>query len=89
MTTTNKILGGIVVLIMTATLLIASSCDAPPPEATAHDYAPLIVQAADTTAARLNTADKAARAQETALRKTYKQKDFDVMRGVVLEPVEK
>ena len=82
----QKTAAGIVAFLMAFSLLAASACEAPPPEAYGRDYAPLIAQIADTTTERIQAADNAAREREAALLKQYEQTDFDVMRGVVYEP---
>ena len=58
-------------------LLLASSCDAPPPAPAADAETQALISAAYT----------AAREREAALLRQYEQSDFDVMRGVVYEPV--
>ena len=85
-TAKQKTAAGIVAFLMAFSLLAASACDAPPPEAYGRDYAPLIAQIADTTAAKMSAADQAARAAELEALKAYEQADFDAMRGVVYEP---
>ena len=82
----QKTAAGIVAFLMAFSLLAASSCDAPPPEATTRDYTPLIAQIADTTTAKMAAADQAARDAELEALKAYEHADFDAMRGVVYEP---
>ena len=82
----QKTAAGIVAFLMAFSLLAASACEAPPPEAYGRDYAPLIAQIADTTTAKMAAADQAARAAELEALKAYEQADFDAMRGVVYEP---
>ena len=77
---------GMVAFLMAFSLLAASACEAPPPEAFPRDYAPLVAQIADTTTAKMAAADQAARAAELEALKAYEQADFDAMRGVVYEP---
>ena len=85
-TAKQKTAAGIVAFLMAFSLLAASACEAPPPEAYGRDYAPLIAQIADTTTAKMAAADQAARAAELEALKAYEQADFDAMRGVVYEP---
>ena len=77
---------GMVAFLMAFSLLAASACEAPPPEAFPRDYAPLVAQIADTTTERIQAADNAAREREAALLKQYEQADYNAMRGVVYEP---
>ena len=57
-------------------LLLASSCDAPPPAPAADAETQALISAADT----------AARQREAALLKVYSQPGFNPMAGVVYEP---
>ena len=57
-------------------LLLASSCDAPPPAPAADAETQALISAADT----------AARKREAALLKVYSQPGFNPMAGVVYEP---
>ena len=57
-------------------LLLASSCDAPPPAPAADAETQALISAADT----------AARQREAALLKVYSQTGFNPMAGVVYEP---
>ena len=82
----QKTAAGIVAFLMAFSLLAASACEAPPPEAFPRDYAPLVAQIADTTTAKMAAADNAAREREAALLKQYEQADYNAMRGVVYEP---
>ena len=66
-------------MVMAATvlaLLLASSCDAPPPAPAADAETQALISAADT----------AARQREAALLKVYSQPGFNPMAGVVYEP---
>ena len=85
-TAKQKTAAGIVAFLMAFSLLAASACEAPPPEAFPRDYAPLVAQIADTTTEqKIQAADNAAREREAALLKQYEQNNFDAMRGVVYE----
>ena len=66
----------IVISLTVISLLLASSCDAPPPAPAAD---------ADTQAL-IAAADQAAREREAALLKVYSQPGFNPMAGVVYEP---
>ena len=84
MTTTakQKTAAGIVAFLMAFSLLAASACDAPPPEAFPRDYAPLIAQIGDTTTEqKIQAADQAARAAELEALKAYEHADYNAMRG--------
>ena len=80
-TAKQKTAAGIVAFLMAFSLLAASACEAPPPEAFPRDYAPLVAQIADTTTDRIQAADNAAREQEAAMLKQYEQADYNAMRG--------
>ena len=86
-TAKQKKSAGMVAFLMAFSLLAASACEAPPPEAFPRDYAPLVAQIADTTTEqKIQAADNAAREREAALLKQYEQADYNAMRGVVYEP---
>ena len=73
---TDYFMPRIAISLTVATLLLASSCDAPPPAPAADAETQALISAADT----------AARQREAALLKVYSQPGFNPMAGVVYEP---
>ena len=70
-------------------VLLAAALGFIAPTLDAHDeYIPAVAAIKDDTAARLQAMDAAADAKTLEMIKVYEQEDFDVMRGVVYEPIE-